>query len=297
MAKRKKSGGIPGNVKGGFASVVMVLVIAGAVLGWANVNNIGSVADAYDYFKAHSDRISECTQSTVDWVCEDGIKVPHPTSPGDSTVPGNGTTPGGSNEPSEPTDTEPQPSDPVEPGVEPSTATERKDQMFDVLASIEISEPNEVDYNRSDWRHWTGSPCNTREDVLVRDGSSVTTDPKTCKVLSGSWVDPYTGEVFTVAGDLDIDHVIPLGYAARHGGNEWSKERKEQFANDMSQLLAVSASQNRSKSDKGPGSYMPASRDYHCEYADIWINTASKYDLSITEKDKVALTAAVHKCS
>lgn len=78
-----------------------------------------------------------------------------------------------------------------------------------------------------DYRHWVSvqGACDTREMALVRDGVSVVTDPSTCKVTSGSWVDPYSGETFTDAKKMDIDHLIPLQYAHQHGGASWDAGR------------------------------------------------------------------------
>ena len=71
-------------------------------------------------------------------------------------------------------------------------------------------------YSRDLFPHWNtqyGS-CNTREEVLARDGTSVVQD-SSCAATSGRWYSPYDGATWTNAADVDIDHVIPLANAWR----------------------------------------------------------------------------------
>ncbi|WP_435853827.1 GmrSD restriction endonuclease domain-containing protein [Streptomyces sparsogenes] len=57
------------------------------------------------------------------------------------------------------------------------------------------------------------------------------------------------------AGQLDIDHVVPLKEARRSGAAAWTTEDRKAFANDLvhSQLIAVSARSNRSKAERPAG--------------------------------------------
>ena len=117
-------------------------------------------------------------------------------------------------------------------------------------------------YNRKDWKHWIDEDrdCqNTRAEVLISQ-SQVRIEFATsrdCRVLKGSWIGQLTGALLTDASDIDIDHVIPLSYAHRHGGFSWSSSKKEQFANDALNLLPAYDIENRKKSDKGPSEYLP----------------------------------------
>lgn len=284
MAKGRGNSGF----KGALISAFMLILIAGALLGWARANNINSVADVISYAKAWSDKfdqkVHECIDSQGNFVdCSSDVAVgPAPgggnAGGGGENSGGDSTGEGGSGDISAP-----------EGSVSPV------DALRATLSEIPVKEPVSVDYDRKEWKHWTGSPCNTREEVLIRDGENVSTGDR-CKITGGKWISPYDNVEFTDASKLDIDHVIPLGYAAKNGGNGWTPAIKEQFANDMDQLLAVSAKENRSKSDKGPGEYMPPLEAYHCEYATIWIETADTYGLSISTKDRNALDKALNTC-
>lgn len=284
MASNRSGGG---GLKGIISSGIVLLVIASSIIGWAKVNEITSVSAGYGYFKAWSDKLWDCGAGDARMECG---------SDGGPSFPGGGTIiPGDTSENSDSSDNSTEPSAPEGPSdTKPTEVT--KDAGLDSLNALTVAETQTVDYERSEWKHWTGTPCDTRETALAEQGQDVVQDPSNCKVLSGTWIDPYSGDTFTSASDLDLDHVIPLGYVAKHGGQDWSAEKKQQFANDRTQLLAVSAKENRSKSDKGPEKYMPPQRDFHCSYSKIWVSTATKYDISVTEGDKRALKAGLQKC-
>ena len=170
-------------------------------------------------------------------------------------------------------------------------------RRLDALPSGEAD--TSVPYNRKDYKHWVTiqGACDTRETALVRDGSDVVTDPSTCKVTSGSWVDPYSGETFTDAKKMDIDHLIPLQYAHQHGGASWDAAKKQAYANDLDTvLLTVSARENRSKGASGPGEYMPPLKSYRCEYSQRWVAVSEKYGLTVGKADRQALNSGLSSC-
>lgn len=167
------------------------------------------------------------------------------------------------------------------------------------LDQITIADAEKTSYKRSDYPHWEikNGKCDTRETVLANAGFA--SNAKTCKAEEKSgftYTEPYSNKKVSNPSKLDIDHVIPLGYADAHGAHSWDTSKKQQFANDLSQLLAVDASANRTKSDKGPSEWMPSNKDYTCEYSTIWIDTALKYGISITNADKNTLKTGIQSC-
>lgn len=197
-------------------------------------------------------------------------------------------------------------------GLPPGTAPSDSKPVVDV-EQIKTGPTEKVAYDRKEWNHWiTLRTCwDVRDEVLVRDAvpgsvvlldknDAVTTDVnKACKVKSGTWIDPYSGVTMTDPSGIDIDHVVPLKYTATHGGQAWDKKKKEEYANSLSyssHLLATSAKENRSKSDKGPSKYQPKDKNYYCAYGTEWLTITTTWDLAIPDEDKQKIKEMVATC-
>lgn len=154
-------------------------------------------------------------------------------------------------------------------------------------------------YSRDLFPHWITQygTCNTREVVLKRDGVNVTTDTN-CAATSGSWYSEYDGATWTLASDLDIDHVVPLAEAWRSGADSWTTTKRQGFANDLTrpQLIAVTDNVNQAKGDKDPAQWMPPRTAYHCTYARMWVQVKYYYDLSVDSAEKSALQSILNGC-
>jgi hypothetical protein len=180
------------------------------------------------------------------------------------------------------------------PGI-PSATTARTQ-----LGSLTVAaDGSSSGYNRDLFPHWhtvTGA-CNTREQVLKRDGTNVVTD-SSCAATSGRWYSPYDGATWTAASDVDIDHVIPLANAWRTGARNWTTAKREQFANDLSgpQLIAVTDNVNQSKSDQTPATWKPPLTSYWCTYSRMWIGAKHKWGLTVNSAEKSALTTMLDRC-
>jgi len=170
------------------------------------------------------------------------------------------------------------------------------------------TEGYERDAFGSDWVDTDGNGCNQRDDVLLRDAVPGTTrvaqqDACDHDVLAGTWHDPYTGRTlhFTDLKDLaqaeaiQIDHIVPLAEAWVSGARGWSGERREVFANDLGELLAVDGPTNMSKSDDDPAAWRPR-KGYQCTYARRWIAVKSRYRLSVDPSEKAALRQMLGYC-
>ena len=118
-----------------------------------------------------------------------------------------------------------------------------------------------------------------------------------CSVKSGLWHGPFSGKKLTLASDLDVDHIIPLKWANDHGGANWSAEKKEAFANDPINLLAVDDGLNQAKGAKGPSEWMPPNHVFRCEYLAMWQDVLNKYsDLAMTSKEKRVMDKQLKTC-
>jgi hypothetical protein len=154
-------------------------------------------------------------------------------------------------------------------------------------------------YTRQKFPHWVtvAGECNTRETVLQRDGEGVKVDAK-CAATSGSWYSPYDGATWTLASDLDIDHMVPLAQAWRSGANAWTTAQRRKFANDLesSQLWAVTDNVNQAKGDKDPAQWQPPLASFRCTYAESWIDVKYRYSLAADAAEKAALEKLLDAC-
>ena len=103
----------------------------------------------------------------------------------------------------------------------------------------------------------------------------------------------------TDPGKLYIDHMVPLGNAHASGAWKWSAERREQYANylaDPQNLIAVTASANRSKGARGPEEWRPDDRSYWCQYAVDWITIKDTWELTATTAEFTALEEMLATC-
>lgn len=159
------------------------------------------------------------------------------------------------------------------------------------------SEGTMTGYSRDLFPHWSsqGNGCDTRQIVLKRDADSYVGD---CPVTSGSWYSYYDGVTFTSPSSLDVDHVVPLAEAWRSGASSWTTTKRQSFANDLTgpQLIAVSASSNRSKGDQDPSTWQPPRTGARCAYAKMWVETKSRWGLSLQSSEKAALQTAINAC-
>lgn len=184
------------------------------------------------------------------------------------------------------------PTTPVPTGAAPGGSTD--------LGALTIApEAKMAGYSRDRFPHWAsqGNSCDTREIVLQRQGTDVKSD-KDCKATSGTWNSVYDGVVVKDAGDVDIDHTVPLAEAWRSGADKWTDDERKTFANDLGglQLIAVTAKSNRSKGDQDPAKWKPPVEAYWCTYAQHWTAVKITYKLTVDQAEHDALAAMLKAC-
>ncbi|ONI82312.1 hypothetical protein ALI22I_40035 [Saccharothrix sp. ALI-22-I] len=161
------------------------------------------------------------------------------------------------------------------------------------------AEGSTTGYSRDLFPHWStvSGSCNTRETVLKRDGTNVVTD-SSCAATSGRWFSPYDGATWTLASDVDIDHVVALAEAWRSGASSWTTARRQSFANDLTnpQLIAVTDNVNQSKGDQDPAEWKPPLTSYWCTYAKMWIHSKYQWGLRVDSAEKSALQSMLGRC-
>ncbi|MBT0567277.1 HNH endonuclease [Williamsia sp. CHRR-6] len=181
------------------------------------------------------------------------------------------------------------------PPAIPSAATARSE-----LDQLTIApEGSMTGYSRAEFPHWITQfgACDTRETVLKRDGTGVSVGTD-CYPTAGSWRSPYDGVTLAAAADVDVDHIVPLAEAWRSGAAEWTTARRQSFANDLThaQLIAVSASSNRSKGDQDPSTWLPPVSSYRCTYARMWVGSKFAWDLTLQQSEYDRLSSILDGC-
>ncbi len=161
-------------------------------------------------------------------------------------------------------------------------------------------------YSRSEfgtaWKDVDGNGCSARNDVLARDFRNVTTTDG-CKVASGDFTDPYSGESFHVTcrvgsgcvSSFDVDHAVPLSDAWQKGAQYWSKSKREAIANDPLNLVVTTAHLNRQKGDSDAASWLPPLRSYWCKYVARQVAVKTKYGVWVTAAEKSKMIEILSK--
>ena len=152
-------------------------------------------------------------------------------------------------------------------------------------------------YDRKLFKHWVDTDkngCDTRKEVLIAEATIKPKIGAKCVLSGGTWVSSYDNKTFKGSGSgLDVDHMVPLAEAWRSGAWQWSSEEREKFANDLQDervLIAVSATSNRSKSDKDPAKWLPkGSKETVCDYVFNWAAVKYRFSLTIDSKERKAI--------
>lgn len=176
-----------------------------------------------------------------------------------------------------------------------------KSQVQSELNSLSVQAEGSMDgYSRDLFPHWhtVSGTCNTREEVLKRDGTNVAVGSD-CYPTAGSWYSYYDGVTRTSPSQISIDHIVPLAEAWRSGARSWTTAKREAFANDLAgpQLIAVTTEVNSAKGDRDPASWKPPRTASHCGYAKFWIHTKYRWGLTLQSAEKTALQSMLNACS
>ncbi|MDP4705848.1 MAG: HNH endonuclease family protein [Ilumatobacteraceae bacterium] len=151
----------------------------------------------------------------------------------------------------------------------------------------------------ADWYDADRNGCNTRKEVLIAESLDPVQIGSGCTITGGRWFSIYDNVETTDSSKFDIDHMVPLSEAWGSGAWNWNADQRKHFANDLDQpffLIAVTASSNRSKSDRDPAEWMPPNSGYHCEYVRIWIEIKRAWDLSVDQAEHNYLAQKLASC-
>lgn len=168
------------------------------------------------------------------------------------------------------------------------------------IDDLDVRTESRTGYQRTLFEHWIdadGDGCDTRDEVLISEADDPVSVGSGCSLSGGRWYSYYDGVSQTDAGDLDIDHLVPLAEAWDSGASDWSAARRRDYANDLGDaraLIAVTAAENRSKGDQDPAEWLPAKQQ--CRYVEEWVAIKHRWSLAIDSTEKATLTELATDC-
>lgn len=177
------------------------------------------------------------------------------------------------------------------------------------------------------WKDVDENGCDTRNDILQRDLEDVSVEEDGCTVDGGVLDNPYSVDEqiqFEKGMLIQIDHIVPPGYAQYAGAANWTQEKRIAFANDPENLVASKGSDkndpsnnNNSKGDSLPDKWLPAANEWietakegktptvddlpedttmQCDYVSDIAYISGKYDLTLSQKSVDAMLTVLSTC-
>ena len=171
--------------------------------------------------------------------------------------------------------------------------------LLTALDCVPVAEERIGGYDRKLFKHWVdanGNGKNTRAEVLIAESLVPVRFTSTGKTVStGKWLSLYDGETWTLASDVDVDHVVALAEAWRSGAWKWSSSRRQSYANDLGvawTLRAVTDNVNQSKSDDDPTYWLPPLESATCLYLTEWVAVKIRWKLSVDAEERQSIRDA-----
>ncbi|MFI9639001.1 HNH endonuclease family protein [Micromonospora sp. NPDC051925] len=184
----------------------------------------------------------------------------------------------------------------------PAEAAGYSAPLTSAVANLAVASEIRTGYSRDLFPHWIdadGDGCDTRNEVLLAEAVSAPTVTGTCTLSGGRWYSYYDNAYWTLTGDLDIDHMVPLAEAWDSGARSWTTSRRQAYANDLGDsrpLVAVTDNVNQAKSDQDPATWLPPYTSARCRYVNEWVATKTRWRLTVDSAEKSALTSLASGC-
>ncbi|NES13101.1 MULTISPECIES: HNH endonuclease family protein [Micromonospora] len=186
--------------------------------------------------------------------------------------------------------------------TQPARAAGYSASLTTAVAGLPVATEVRTGYSRDLFPHWIDADhdgCNTRNEVLLAEAVSAPTVSGTCTLSGGRWYSYYDNAYWTLTGDLDIDHMVPLAEAWDSGARNWTTSRRQAYANDLGDsraLAAVTDNVNQAKGDQDPATWLPPYASARCRYVDEWVAVKIRWRLTVDSAEKSALTSWANNC-
>ncbi|WP_111979965.1 GmrSD restriction endonuclease domain-containing protein [Algibacillus agarilyticus] len=157
-------------------------------------------------------------------------------------------------------------------------------------------------FDKDDWGHWSDSDHDCQDtfaEVLIffsKDPVTYQDPANNCQVSRGLWVDPYSNNTYRSASALVLDPIVGLEHAFLNGAESWNLRQRNEFKNDVINLVPVHPNSRRNKNDKAPQDWLPTFNEYHCTYLRQWLRVKAKYNLTSSNKEKTFIKYRLARC-
>jgi hypothetical protein len=163
------------------------------------------------------------------------------------------------------------------------------DALLATLAAIPVqAEDPRAGYNRDLFPHWDDEDhdgCDTRCEVLTAQRRS-----------DGTWLSEWDGYTTNVPGELQVDHVVALAEAWDSGANHWTAAQRDEFADYLPNLLAVTATENLRKSDRDASEWFPSRAEANCVWSSTVVRVKAHWSLTVDQAEHDALANLLRSC-
>ena len=183
-------------------------------------------------------------------------------------------------------------------GALPGTASAKETmRLRAAVRALPQAAETPAGYDRDLFEHWVdadGDCQDTREEVLLAESAVPISG---CTVTTGEWLSWYDGETWTLASDVDIDHMVPLKEAWDSGARAWDDQTRELYANDLGDprsLAAVTDNVNQSKGERDVAEWLPELRV--CQYVRHWTVVKLRWGLTVDAAERSALVDLARGC-
>jgi hypothetical protein len=183
-----------------------------------------------------------------------------------------------------------------------ATAASTPTDLQELVSQLTIAGERGEGYDRDLFKHWIdsdGDGCNTRREVLIAEAKVEPRVTGRCDLSGGQWYSVYDQVTTNDPAEFDVDHFVPLKEAWDSGAYAWSSDKRKEFANDLGfggSLIAVTASSNRSKSDRDPADWLPTNTAYHCRYITNWVKVKIRWGLSVDQAELSTIREFAKTC-
>jgi hypothetical protein len=163
------------------------------------------------------------------------------------------------------------------------------DPRLALLQSLSVQpEHPRAGYDRDLFKLWSDDDhngCNTPCEIRSAQ-----------RRADGTWLSEWDGYVTSDPSELQVDHVVALAEAWDSGADQWTAAQRDEFADYIPNLLAVTAAANVRKSDKDAGEWFPSRAEANCLWASTVVQVKAHWSLTVDQAEHDALANLLRTC-